>query len=89
MKIFLSDYPMSFILLVCDEKCNGVLAVFKKHGMPPLTLFIYFCSYSVYNLALMGFMQLLGVNNGAVELDAPIMGIQQEGKKIKVPLNSR
>lgn len=32
--------------------------------------------------------ELLGVNNGAVELDAPIMGIQQEGKKIKVPLNS-
>ncbi|XP_073041439.1 vacuolar protein-sorting-associated protein 33 homolog isoform X2 [Primulina eburnea] len=32
--------------------------------------------------------ELLGINNGAVELDAPIMGIQQEGKKIKVPLNS-
>ncbi|KAL0317336.1 UNVERIFIED_CONTAM: Vacuolar protein-sorting-associated protein 33 [Sesamum angustifolium] len=33
-------------------------------------------------------MQFLGVNNGAVELDASIMGVQQEGKKIKVPLNS-
>lgn len=35
------------------------------------------------------YMQFLGVNNGAVELDSSIMGIQQEGKKIKVPLNSR
>ncbi|GAB2276800.1 Vacuolar protein-sorting-associated protein 33 [Dionaea muscipula] len=32
--------------------------------------------------------ELLHVNNGAVELDASIMGVQQEGKKIKVPLNS-
>ncbi|KAI5648597.1 hypothetical protein M9H77_34602 [Catharanthus roseus] len=32
--------------------------------------------------------EFLGVNNGAVELDSSIMGIQQEGKKIKVPLNS-
>ncbi|CAL5407370.1 unnamed protein product [Camellia sinensis] len=35
------------------------------------------------------FMQFLRVNNGAVELDSSIMGAQQEGKKIKVPLNSR
>lgn len=32
--------------------------------------------------------ELLHVNNGAVELDASIMGAQQEGKKTKVPLNS-
>ncbi|KAL1532156.1 Vacuolar protein-sorting-associated protein 33 [Salvia divinorum] len=32
--------------------------------------------------------ELLGVKNGAVELDASIMGNQQEGKKTKVPLNS-
>ncbi|KAK4385634.1 Vacuolar protein-sorting-associated protein 33 [Sesamum angolense] len=32
--------------------------------------------------------EFLGVNDGAVELDASIMGVQQEGKKIKVPLNS-
>ncbi|GFP96998.1 vacuolar protein-sorting-associated protein 33 homolog [Phtheirospermum japonicum] len=32
--------------------------------------------------------ELLGVTNGAVELDASIMGVQQEGKKMKVPLNS-
>ncbi|XP_075083921.1 vacuolar protein-sorting-associated protein 33 homolog isoform X1 [Nicotiana tabacum] len=32
--------------------------------------------------------EFLGINNGAVELDASIMGVQQEGKKIKVPLNS-
>lgn len=32
--------------------------------------------------------EFIGVNNGAVELDASIMGVQQEGKKIKVPLNS-
>jgi len=31
----------------------------------------------------------LHINNGAVELDPSIMGAQQEGKKIKVPLNSR
>nr|GMD33617.1 vacuolar protein-sorting-associated protein 33 homolog [Ipomoea batatas]GMD35348.1 vacuolar protein-sorting-associated protein 33 homolog [Ipomoea batatas] len=37
----------------------------------------------------MGFIQFLGINNGAVELDASIMGAQQqEGKKTKVPLNS-
>ncbi|KAL6586427.1 Vacuolar protein-sorting-associated protein 33 [Orobanche minor] len=35
-----------------------------------------------------GLMQLLGINNGAVELDASIMGVQQEGKKMKIPLNS-
>lgn len=34
-------------------------------------------------------MQFLRVNNGAVELDSSVMGAQQEGKKIKVPLNSR
>ncbi|RVW97761.1 hypothetical protein CK203_027971 [Vitis vinifera] len=34
-------------------------------------------------------LQFLHVNNGSVELDASIMGVQQqEGKKIKVPLNS-
>ncbi|KAL1556349.1 Vacuolar protein-sorting-associated protein 33 [Salvia divinorum] len=32
--------------------------------------------------------EFLGVKNGAVELDASIMGNQQEGKKAKVPLNS-
>ncbi|XP_047976138.1 vacuolar protein-sorting-associated protein 33 homolog [Salvia hispanica] len=32
--------------------------------------------------------EFLGVKNGAVELDAAIMGNQQEGKKVKVPLNS-
>ncbi|KAJ4971557.1 hypothetical protein NE237_004656 [Protea cynaroides] len=32
--------------------------------------------------------EFLRVNNGSVELDASIMGIQQEGKKVKVPLNS-
>ncbi|KAM7532363.1 hypothetical protein LguiB_035773 [Lonicera macranthoides] len=32
--------------------------------------------------------EFLHVNNGAVELDASIMGGQQEGKKMKVPLNS-
>ncbi|XP_030932350.1 vacuolar protein-sorting-associated protein 33 homolog [Quercus lobata] len=32
--------------------------------------------------------ECLHVNNGSVELDASIMGLQQEGKKIKVPLNS-
>ncbi|KAK4717317.1 hypothetical protein R3W88_015655 [Solanum pinnatisectum] len=32
--------------------------------------------------------EFLGISNGAVELDSSIMGVQQEGKKIKVPLNS-
>uniref|UniRef100_A0A7C9AYW2 Uncharacterized protein n=1 Tax=Opuntia streptacantha TaxID=393608 RepID=A0A7C9AYW2_OPUST len=32
--------------------------------------------------------EFLHVNNGAVELDASIMGVQQEGRKVKVPLNS-
>ncbi|GAV77193.1 Sec1 domain-containing protein [Cephalotus follicularis] len=32
--------------------------------------------------------EFLRINNGAVELEASIMGLQQEGKKIKVPLNS-
>ncbi|KAI6676548.1 hypothetical protein NL676_037344 [Syzygium grande] len=32
--------------------------------------------------------EFLHVNNGSVELDASIMGVQQEGKKMKVPLNS-
>lgn len=34
-------------------------------------------------------LQLLRINNGAVEVDASIMGGQQDGKKAKVPLNSR
>ncbi|KAL3523495.1 hypothetical protein ACH5RR_016329 [Cinchona calisaya] len=32
--------------------------------------------------------EFLGINNGAVEVESSIMGVQQEGKKIKVPLNS-
>ncbi|KAG4397753.1 hypothetical protein GLYMA_10G208100v4 [Glycine max] len=32
--------------------------------------------------------EFLHINNGSVELDASIMGLQQEGKKTKVPLNS-
>ncbi|MQM08618.1 hypothetical protein Taro_041474 [Colocasia esculenta] len=32
--------------------------------------------------------EVLRINNGAVELDASIMGAQQDGKKMKVPLNS-
>ncbi|KAK2992388.1 hypothetical protein RJ640_018307, partial [Escallonia rubra] len=32
--------------------------------------------------------ELLRINNGAVELDSSIMCVQQDGKKIKVPLNS-
>lgn len=39
--------------------------------------------------SLIGLVQFLHVNNGAVELDSSIMGGQQEGKKMKVPLNSR
>ncbi|KAE8669870.1 Vacuolar protein-sorting-associated protein 33-like protein [Hibiscus syriacus] len=32
--------------------------------------------------------EFLRINNGSVELDSTIMGVQQEGKKMKVPLNS-
>ncbi|GMI78794.1 VACUOLAR PROTEIN SORTING 33 [Hibiscus trionum] len=32
--------------------------------------------------------EVLRINNGSVELDSSIMGVQQEGKKMKVPLNS-
>jgi hypothetical protein len=32
---------------------------------------------------------MLQINNGSVEVDASIMGTQQDGKKVKVPLNSR
>ncbi|KAE7997001.1 hypothetical protein FH972_001676 [Carpinus fangiana] len=32
--------------------------------------------------------EFLRINNGSVELDSSIMGAQQDGKKIKVPLNS-
>ncbi|EPS70755.1 hypothetical protein M569_04003, partial [Genlisea aurea] len=32
--------------------------------------------------------EFLGINNGAVEVDTSVMGVQQEGKKMKVPLNS-
>ncbi|KAK7343872.1 hypothetical protein VNO77_12960 [Canavalia gladiata] len=32
--------------------------------------------------------EFLHINNGSVELDASIMGLQQEGKKTKIPLNS-
>ncbi|KAG6758527.1 hypothetical protein POTOM_038882 [Populus tomentosa] len=38
--------------------------------------------------SLIDLVQFLHINNGAVELDPSIMGAQQEGKKIKVPLNS-
>ncbi|XP_050941179.1 vacuolar protein-sorting-associated protein 33 homolog isoform X3 [Cucumis melo] len=34
------------------------------------------------------FDEFLHVSNGSVELDSSIMGAQQDGKKIKVPLNS-
>ncbi|XP_061347038.1 vacuolar protein-sorting-associated protein 33 homolog [Gastrolobium bilobum] len=32
--------------------------------------------------------EFLHINNGSVELEASVMGLQQEGKKTKVPLNS-
>ncbi|MED6122788.1 Vacuolar protein-sorting-associated protein 33 [Stylosanthes scabra] len=32
--------------------------------------------------------EFLNIKNGSVEIDASIMGLQQEGKKTKVPLNS-
>ncbi|KAL9225224.1 hypothetical protein vseg_001173 [Gypsophila vaccaria] len=32
--------------------------------------------------------ELLQVNSGAVELDGSVMGVQPDGKKVKVPLNS-
>ncbi|KAJ0967310.1 hypothetical protein J5N97_024227 [Dioscorea zingiberensis] len=32
--------------------------------------------------------EILQINNGAVEVDAAVMGAQQDGKKIKIPLNS-
>jgi hypothetical protein len=32
---------------------------------------------------------MLEIHNGTVEVDASIMGAQQDGKKVKVPLNSR
>lgn len=32
--------------------------------------------------------EILQINNGSVEVDASVMGAQQDGKKIKVPLNS-
>jgi len=34
-------------------------------------------------------VQILQINNGSVEVDASVMGTHQDGKKIKVPLNSR
>ncbi|KAJ0047226.1 hypothetical protein Pint_05995 [Pistacia integerrima] len=61
------------------------------------------CSQMIFNLSCLLFLmigfcykpflivsvQFLHINNGYVELDASIMGMQQqEGKKIKVPLNS-
>lgn len=42
-----------------------------------------------YKPSLIDSVQFLHINNGSVELDASIMGVQQEGKKAKVPLNSR
>ena len=32
---------------------------------------------------------MLQISNGSVEVEASIMGAQQDGKKVKVPLNSR
>lgn len=43
----------------------------------------------VISQSLIDLVQFLHINNGAVELDPSIMGAQQEGKKMKVPLNSR
>lgn len=33
--------------------------------------------------------KFLHISNGAVEVDSSVMGAQQGGKKMKVPLNSR
>ncbi|KAJ4834633.1 Vacuolar protein-sorting-associated protein 33 [Turnera subulata] len=32
--------------------------------------------------------EFVSINNGAVEVDSKVMGVQQDGKKMKVPLNS-
>lgn len=34
-------------------------------------------------------LQFLHINNGSVEIDGSILGLPQDGKKTKVPLNSR
>ncbi|XP_015947165.2 vacuolar protein-sorting-associated protein 33 homolog [Arachis duranensis] len=44
-----------------------------------LTFFLSYC---------ICILQFLNIKNGSIELDASIMGLQQEGKKTKVPLNS-
>ncbi|XP_078427603.1 sec1/munc18-like (SM) proteins superfamily [Wolffia australiana] len=42
-----------------------------------------------FNLTYDGIIdEILRINNGSVDLDASIMGAQQDGKKMKVPLNS-
>lgn len=43
------------------------------------------CSQLTYEGLLDEFLQ---INNGTVEIDASVMGAQQSGKKVKVPLNS-
>ncbi|KAK6136193.1 hypothetical protein DH2020_030084 [Rehmannia glutinosa] len=61
---------------------NCLWAVLGGHGHSNVF------AVDIRGIARRGSMQFLGVNNGAVELDASIMGAQQEGKKMKVPLNS-
>ncbi|CAH2050881.1 unnamed protein product [Thlaspi arvense] len=72
--------------LLDEQQCDRILSAYGSHqrlaihGMGHATTWI---------LLLIPAIHFLHVNNGAAELDASIMGVQQqEGKKMKVPLNS-
>lgn len=76
LSISSSDYFSSFLLL--DFCLLGFLVIVWVYSF-----------FGWYELTVTVLFQLLQINNGAVEVDASVMGAQQDTKKMKVPLNSR
>ncbi|KAH7533130.1 hypothetical protein FEM48_Zijuj04G0097700 [Ziziphus jujuba var. spinosa] len=70
---------------VCVAEILNRLQAEEPVNSPDVDMVTPMCSQLTYEGLLDEF---LGINNGSVELDASIMGLQQEGKKVKVPLNS-
>ncbi|KAG5237764.1 vacuolar protein-sorting-associated protein [Salix suchowensis] len=80
-----SDMVMPEIntLILIDREIFFYITVY--YSLLPVDMVTPMCSQLTYEGLLDEFLH---INNGAVELDPSIMGVQQEGKKIKVPLNS-
>ncbi|KAK9672790.1 hypothetical protein RND81_12G125100 [Saponaria officinalis] len=75
--------------MCCQLTYEGLLDEVRglSHLQPRIILCNHIMIFQLFVVIVQ--LQLLHVNSGAVVLDGSIMGVQPEGKKVKVPLYSR